>query len=194
MWLNYKSYSGYNIIESILPIAQAELKKYLLTKEPTDMADLKWFEENQYGEPIPEEAQEEMKKWYAIPFIRNRKFTEWAKEMPELAEIAMSLPGVVNFSLNAISPNGTAPTHSDYSYDMRGDLTGNTKVYVILLGVSIPSDDINKCGFHVNEERIVFGTGSIKAFDGATPHGSWNYTKEWRYTINIDLSAEQWNL
>lgn len=194
MWLSYRTYNGAKAIEEILPLAQKELEEYLLTKKPTDMADLKWFEENQYGKPIPEEAQEEMKKWFALPIIRNKKFTTWAEEMPKLASAAMQLPGVVNFSLNAIAPNGTAPTHSDYSYDMRGDLTGNAKVYVILLGVKVPSNDINKCGFHVNEERISFGTNSIKAFDGAAPHGSWNYTDDWRYTLNIDLLAEQWNL
>lgn len=194
MWLNYKDYRGHQQIEQILPLAQEELEKYLQTKQPTDMADLEWFETHQYGEKIPEEAQEEMKKWYAIPFIRNRQFTEWASAMPALAEAAMQLPGVVNFSMNAIAPGGTAPTHSDYSYDMRGDLTGNAKVYVILVGVKIASEDINRCGFHVNEDRIPFYTGSIKAFDGASPHGSWNYTDQWRYTLNIDLLKDEWNL
>lgn len=194
MWLNYKDYTGYKQIEKILPIAQEELKNYLQNKSPTDMADLSWFETNQYGEKIPEEAQEEMKKWYAIPFIRNKKYTEWAKEMPALAKEAMMLPGVVNFSMNAIAPNSTAPTHSDYSYDMRGDLTENARVYVILMGIKIASEDINKCGFHVNEDRIPFYTGSIVAFDGQFPHGSWNYTDQWRYTLNIDLLVSEWSL
>ncbi len=174
----------------VIEVAQKELSEYLVDHSPTEFADLKWFEK-QYGHELP--LQDIMKLWYAVPNLRAGKETEWSSTLPQLTDIAKSLPGVVNFSLNAIAPGGKAPTHSDYSYDMRKDLSHVDRCYVALLAVDIPSTDIEVCGFHLAEDRILLKTGDIITFDGATPHGSWNYSDKWRYTINIDLKEEYWN-
>ena len=180
------------MLSEVLQTAQAELKEYLDSgNSPTDFADLKWFEK-QYGYELP--LQDIMKLWYAIPNLRAGKETEWSSKLPKLTNIAKALPGVVNFSLNAIAPGGQAPTHSDYTYDMREDLSKVTTAYVVLMGVDIPSDDISVCGFHLGDDKILLRTGDIIAFDGNTPHGSWNYSDKWRYTINMDIKAEYWNV
>ena len=187
----YTDYKFDYMIPEVLRVAQEELAEYLKTGSPTEFADLKWFEQ-QYGHKLP--LQDIMKLWYAVPNIRAEKLTEWADKLPKLSSIAKGLPGIVNFSLNAIAPGGQAPTHSDYSYDMRKDLAGVDQVYVILLGVDIPSDNIDVCGFHLGEEHTLLKTGDIIAFDGGVPHGSWNYSDKWRYTINMDIKAEYWNV
>ena len=187
----YTDYKFSYMISEVLAVAQQELFDYLKDKSPEAFADLKWFEK-QYGYELP--LQDIMKLWFAVPNLRAGKETEWSNTLPKLTSIAKSLPGIVNFSLNAIAPGGQAPIHSDYSYDMRKDLSGVDQVYVILIGVDIPSDNINVCGFQLDNNRMVFKTGDIIAFDGGIPHGSWNYSDEWRYTINMDIKAEYWNV
>lgn len=187
----YTDYQYHHLIPNVLSVAQTELKEFLANHEPIEFADLTWFEK-QYGYKLP--LQDIMKLWYAIPNIRAGKHTEWAKLFPKLSNVAIELPGIVNFSLNAIAPGGQVPKHSDYTYDMRKDLSKADLVYVILLGVDIPSTDIDKCGFKIGDETILLKTNDIIAFDGKIPHSGWNFTDKWRYTINMDLKAEYWNV
>jgi hypothetical protein len=177
------------MIPEVLSVCQNELHEFLQTKKPTDFADLTWFEK-QYGHEL--EAREIMKTWYAVPNLRAGSETEYSSLLPETTSIAKMLPGIVNFSVNAIMPGGAAPIHSDYSYDMRFDLAKTDKVYVILMGVDIPSSDINICGFKLGDDIMTVNTGEIIAFDGMIPHGSWNKSDKWRYTINMDIKAEYW--
>ena len=183
----YTDYKFDYMIPEVLRTAQEEIAEL----DPTTFADLTWFEA-QYGHELDE--REIMKKWYAIPNLRAGKETEWASKLPKLTSIAKSLPGIVNFSLNAIAPGGAVPEHSDYSYDMRKDLSGVDQVYVIVIGVNIPSTDIDKCGFKIGNESLLLKTGDIIAFDGGIPHSAWNKTDKWRYTINMDIKAEYWNV
>lgn len=191
MWLNYKQYKHHTLIDDILVIAQDELRSYLKTKSQYDMAPLEWFE-NQYGQELSH--RDILKLWWTVPSIRAGKYTEWASLMPRLSKAAYELPGIVNFSLNCISPGGAIPVHSDYTYDMREDLSKIKRAYVILIGVEIPPGSVDDCGFEFGDERIYLNTNDIIAFDGKIPHGSWNYTPYWRYTINMDIKESFWNV
>jgi hypothetical protein len=189
MWLDYKQYNHWPLIDEILKISQQELKWFLETKTPYDMASYKWFEKI-YGHPMGPKVW----NWYAVPNLRASQETEWSHLFPELTKAAKNLPGVVNFSLNAIAPGGEAPFHSDYDYDMRQDLSKTDKVFVILLGVDIAESSLEKCGFQLGDEKIKFRTNDIISFDGSVVHGSWNFTDRWRYTINMDIKQEHWKL
>jgi hypothetical protein len=191
MLLNYNQYQYHCLIDNILITAQDELKEYLKIKTQQDMAPLEWFEK-QYGQELPH--RDILKLWWTVPSIRAGKYTEWAPLMPKLSEAAFNLPGIVNFSLNCISPGGQIPVHSDYTYDMREDLSKIKKAYVILVAVDIPSDSLDKCGFELGGNKIYLKTGDIIAFNGNIPHGSWNYTSQWRYTINMDIEESYWNV
>ena len=193
MWLEYKRYRYHYLLENVLSIAQKEILEFLKSNTQYDMAPLEWFE-NQYGGEVPKEVREVMKKWWTVPCIRAGEYTEWARLMPNLSDAAYNLPGVVNFSLNCISPGGAVPEHSDYSYDMRENLSKTKKAYVILVAVDIPSDDINECGFELNGEKYYLKTGEIRAFDGSMPHSAWNNTDKWRYTLNIDIEESYWDV
>lgn len=187
----YTDYKFSYMIPEVVKVAQEELIEFLKTGTPTNFADIEWFE-NQYGHELP--VREVMKLWYAVPCLRAGKETEWGNVLPNLTSIAKTLPGVVNFSLNAISPGGQVPEHSDYTYDMRKDLSGVDRVYVIVIGVDIPSTDINECGFRIGDENLLLKTGDIIAFDGGIPHSGWNFTNKWRFTINMDIKEEFWNV
>jgi hypothetical protein len=78
---------------------------------------------------------------------------------------------------------------------MREDLSKTKRAYVILLCVDIPeTDDISTCGFELGGEKVLLKTNDIVSFDGNIIHGSWNYTNKWRYTINMDITEEYWNV
>jgi hypothetical protein len=190
MWLDYKQYKHWPLVDQLLLIAQQELSEFLKDKSPYAMSDYKWFEE-QYGH----ELDPVIRNWYAVPTVRGGNSTPWGYLMPKLEAASLALPGVSNFTLNAIAPGGVAPFHTDYDYDMREDLSKIKRAYVILLGVDIPeTDDISKCGFELGGERVLLKTNDIVSFDGNVIHGSWNYTDNWRYTINMDITEEFWNV
>lgn len=190
MWLDYKQYKYWELIDPILKLAQKELLEFLKTNSPKDMSDYKWFEE-QYGH----ELDPVIRNWYAVPTVRGGKATPWGYLMPQLEQASLALPGISNFTLNAIAPGGVAPFHTDYDYDMREELSKVKKAYVILLGVDVPdTTDIIQCGFQLGEERVLLKTNDIVSFDGNVIHGSWNYTNQWRYTVNMDIEEEFWNV
>lgn len=190
MWLNYKQYKHWNLIDDIFLLAKQELSNFLKTHVPTDMSDYKWFEK-QYGF----ELGEEIRKWYAIPTVRGGKPTPWGHLMPSLEKASLALPGIANFTMNAIAPGGIAPWHTDYQYDMREDLSKSKKAYVILLCIDIPqTENVDECGFKLGDEVVMLKTNDIVSFDGGVMHGSWNYTNQWRYTVNMDIQENFWNL
>jgi hypothetical protein len=189
MWFDYKQYTHWHLVDNILLLAQQELEEFLTTKHPTDMSDYKWFED-QYGH----ELDPVIRNWYAVPTVRGSEPTPWGHLMPKLTEASLALPGIVNFTLNAIAPGGIAPFHTDYNYDMRDDLSKTFKAYVILLGVKVPEARVDTCGFQLAEEKVVLRTNDILSFDGNIIHGSWNYTDQWRYTVNMDIKEEYWNV
>jgi len=190
-FLNPNDYKFQYMLPYVLETAQKELKEFLETHSPTEFADLKWFEQ-QYGYELP--LQDIMKLWYAVPVLRAGTTTEWSSLLPKLTGAAQALPGVVNFSLNAIAPGGQVPEHSDYTYDMRKDLSKTDLAYVILMAVDIPSTNIKECGFKIANNEFLIRTDDIIAFDGALPHSGWNFTDKWRYTINIDIKQEYWHV
>ena len=62
------------------------------------------------------------------------------------------------------------------------------------MGVNIPDVSLDACRFQLGDSKIKLGTNDIIAFDGGIIHGSWNFTNQWRYTINMDINQQAWNL
>lgn len=191
MWLDYKQYQAHEKIPLLLKTMQEELVEFLKVKQPTDVADLTWFEKR-YGHLMGD--RDIVKLWYVNPSIRDGEITEWADNFPKTSKLAMELPGIVNFSLNVVSPGGQCPPHTDYRFDMNPTQTKAKRAYVILLGIDIPSTDINVCGFDLNGDKKLLVNGDIISFDGAFIHSSWNYSDKYRYTVNIDFAEDCWNL
>jgi hypothetical protein len=188
MWLDYRQYKHHNLLPDLLTALQLDLEDYLKTDKRThEIAVEREREKLGMG---PEEA----KDWYIIPVIRARKITEWAEDLPRTLRLAKELPGVVNLTLNCFSPGVGAPPHSDYDYDMREDITKKSKCFAILLGVKIPSSTLELGGFELAGKQETLKTNCVLAFDGSVVHRSWNYTDQWRYTSNIDLDEQFWNL
>lgn len=188
MWLDYRQYKHWELIDPMLEALQLDLEDYLVSGKRTH--EIAVAEERKKLGMSSEEA----KDWYIIPVYRAGKLTEWADDLPRIKQLAISAPGLINLTLNCFSPGTGAPIHNDYEYDLRKDLTPIKKCYSILLGVKVPSTDINLNGFQLGNEKKLLTTGSILSFDGGVDHFSWNHTNQWRYSSNIDLEEKWWNL
>lgn len=186
MFLDYTKYKHYQLVEQLLPVLKLDLEKYLETNRDTHIK-AKEVERIKLG--MNENAA---KGWYMLPIVRARKLTEWAYEVPNAAEFAMKIPGIINLTINCFEPGHGAALHSDYDYDMRDDLTENSKCYAILYGIKVPSNDIELNGFLLGDEEVPILQDSIFGFDGAVPHKSWNNTAFRRYTANMDLDRNCW--
>lgn len=188
MILDPTLYQHYKEMPAILKIAQDDLRSFLVSHDYTDLADWKWHNDF-YGEEV---FSGEVEKWFTLPIVRGRSWiAEWQTQLPNLAVATRRLPGLINFTLNALAPQSRIMPHSDYDYDMKSQISKADLAYVTLLCVEIPADNT---GMKIGEKTIHPQSGDIIAFDGGTTHESWNLTDQWRYTINIDLSAEHWNI
>lgn len=188
MWLNYKQYEHANLIDEIMLALQDDLKNYIASNQ------LIHFEAKEKERAKLGMRKHQAKDWYIVPIIRAREITEWAASLPKTTALAVDLPGIVNITLNCFAPQAGAPWHSDYDYDMRNDLTEDAKCFAILLGVKIPSADIELGGFQLGEEKQILTTNCKLAFDGGIPHMSWNNTDSWRYSANIDIEQRYWDV
>jgi hypothetical protein len=188
MWLDYKQYKHWELIDPILSALQLDLEDYLQSGKITH--EIAVAKEREKLGMSPEEA----KDWFIIPVYRAGNLTEWSDTLPRVKKLSTTAPGLINLTLNCFSPGTGAPIHNDYNYDLRPDLAPVQKCYSLLLGVKVPSNDIELNGFQVGDEKKLLTTGSIIAFDGGVDHLSWNHTTQWRYSANIDFEKIWWTL
>lgn len=188
MFLDYKQYTHYQLIEQLLPLLQKDLETYLASGKETHIC-AKETERIKLG--MDENAA---RGWYMIPVIRAGRLTEWAYEVPNVAKLAITLPGIINLTINCFQPGYGAAMHSDYDYDMRDSITNSSKCYAVLFGIKVPSNDIRLNGFLLGNDERVIQQDSIFAFDGSIPHKSWNNTSQSRYTSNMDLDSSFWTV
>lgn len=187
MRIDYKKYKHYRMLEELLPIAQKDKDVYMQSGHDTHkIARINEMKKHNMGE-------DEVLKWHIIPVLRNSEVTEYAFELPNVLEKVKQIPGVVNCTLNIYSPGGDSPIHTDDGYDTRPDLIGFKKCLAVLLCVDIPSTNIDECGFQIADEKIVHKTGDFIGFDGSIPHGSWNNTPNYRFTMNVDIELSYWD-
>jgi hypothetical protein len=188
MILDTTLYKHHALLPNLVKIAQEDLHTFLISNDHTNLADWNWHNDF-IGEQI---YQGEVENWFTLPVVRARKFIpEWQTQLPNLAVAAKTLPGVINFTLNALAPQSHIMPHSDVDHDMNPQFVKTDRAYVILLCVEIPAGDTN---MKIGDAVIHPKTGDVIGFDGHVTHAARNATDKWRYTVNIDLSADEWNI
>ena len=187
MWMDYTKYKHYQLIEELFDIANMDKDSYMATGR-TIHETARLNELRKLGM-----KEHRADKWFILPVLRNGEVTEYANELPNVLEKVRQIPGVVNCTMNIYVPGGEAPIHSDYKYDMREDIVDSKKCFAILLCLHVPSTDIEQCGFELGGIQISHKSGDIIAFDGAIPHRSWNFTDDYRFTVNIDIEQDYWD-
>jgi len=129
--------------------------------------------------------------WWGVPLVHFYKSTKWSKQWPRTYAATKSVPGIIHVAVNFTKSGCVIPVHED-KVDRINDRVLDLVPTVI--GIRIPSNDIDTVGFEIDKEKIYLGEGDIVSFLPEQPHGSWNFSREWRVTLYITTERKYWNL
>lgn len=101
---------------------------------------------------------------------------EIADKFSRSTRILKGLPGLDRTFIAFIGPNSVIPSHID---DLNRPAFDPSSRYNVLLGVQVPSDNIEQIGLRVNTESVNHCNDYAVAFDANIPHDAWNKTNEW---------------
>jgi len=125
--------------------------------------------------------------WWVIPLVDATTVrNDFSKDWPNTIKTAQEISGLLNMSINFLQPGCIIPDHSD-------DQWGMSSKVVNMIGIEIPSEDIEMIGFHAGGERRYLQTGGIVGFNGYSVHGGWNFSEQWRVTAVVDIDDAYWD-
>ncbi len=129
--------------------------------------------------------------WGGVPFVHFYTRTKWSEQWPRTYNASKDMPGVIHVAVNFTKPGCVIPVHQD-----KVDRINDRVIDLIptLIGIRIPSNNIDTVGFEIDQKRIYIGEGDIVSFLPEQPHGSWNFSKEWRVTLYITTERQCWTL
>jgi ornithine lipid ester-linked acyl 2-hydroxylase len=104
------------------------------------------------------------------------KFHSNLKKFPLTTKIINQIPGLVSASFNVLESNAEINPHF-------GDTNGIVRAH---LGLLVPGT-LPKLGFQVNLEQRTWEEGKLLLFCDGYPHRAWNYTKEKRIILLLDV-------
>jgi hypothetical protein len=129
--------------------------------------------------------------WWGVPLVHFYKRTKWSEQWPRTYSATKDVPGIIHVAINFTKPGCTIPVHQD-KVDRINDRV--IELVPTLIGIRIPSDNIDTVGFEIDQKRIYIGEGDIVSFLPEQPHGSWNFSSEWRVTLYITSERTHWQL
>ena len=129
--------------------------------------------------------------WWGVPLVHFYKRTKWSDQWPRTYNASKDMPGVIHVAVNFTKPGCVIPVHQD-----KVDRINDHVIDLVptLIGIRIPSNNIDTVGFEVDQKRIYIGEGDIVSFLPEQSHGSWNFSKEWRVTLYITTERQCWTL
>lgn len=139
-----------------------------------------------YGNPIYDRSDVEVyylqifNKIHPLHDIVKHRFEKSISKLNDLA-------GLTRAFMVFVAPNSVIPTHID---DLERPVWDPSTHWNFLLGIHVPSEDINHLGLCVNTDTINQITGSATAFDANIPHQAWNRTTEWWIAVVLLINKE----
>jgi len=191
-WFDYKNFRHYDLLENLRDVV---IEEYSSWKESHDHIKEGIDIHDRYN--ITEEDPEHLRNlvWYGFPLITGRIVAEeYRNSWPKTLIAIEKIPGVINVAINFIGPQNIIPDHKDDYFDMSPEIAGEKKGWGTMIGISMPSPDVEVVGFHIEGEKKGWDTGDIVSFDGYKTHGGWNKSDEWRVTMIIDTEQEYWDI
>jgi len=215
VWVDYKKYKHYTLLEELTVALQEDYKEWAAVYKPDQDGICVW--RNEYVDPNedqleknpdnllyeePEGQAENIHKdsWWAIGLLFTREFMA-ANKFPgywlRSKVILKKMPGIHQAIVNFIIPQGRIPMHEDRGSWARIEQDLNRKVsgYTAVIAIDYPSEDVREVGFRFSNERTGrgFKTGDVFAFEGRLhAHEVWNLTDKWRVTCVIDIDDTEW--
>lgn len=143
------------------------------------------------GKVYRAETLDERCGWWGIPLVHFYKKTKWSEQWFNTYQAVANVPGIIHVAVNFTKPGCTIPVHQDKIDKI------NEKVLELIptiIGINIPSDTVDIVGFQVEDKKIYLAQGDILSFRPEQPHGSWNFSNEWRVTLYITTERKYWNI
>jgi aspartyl/asparaginyl beta-hydroxylase (cupin superfamily) len=185
-WIDSNRYKHYNQLIEIYQAAVIDYNEWKTKFTPETRASK--FSDRY--EDVVEKNKLANLGWWGCPLIDSFELLDiYSQDWPNTIELITQLPGAINAAINFIQPGHTVIEHTDDYFDV-----DNTQTIGTIIGISMPSDDIDICGFQVADERTSWATGDIVSFNGYKKHSGWNYSNNWRVTMVLDIRRDFWNL
>jgi hypothetical protein len=116
--------------------------------------------------------------WRSINFVTYRHWYRTnCAQFPATVALLRGIPFLTSAFVNLLEPGASLPPHN-------GD-TNTT--YRCHLGVTVPSEDVERCGLAVGDARIGWREGRAFAFNEAYRHWVWNRTDHDRVVLVFDV-------
>ena len=129
--------------------------------------------------------------WWGVPVVHFYKKTKWSEQWPNTYKATKDIPGIIHVAVNFTKPGCTIPIHKDKIDRIDKEIV---ELIPTIIGINIPSDDMETVGFQVDEEKMYLAQGDILSFMPEEPHGSWSFSKDWRVTLYITTERKCWKL
>lgn len=127
------------------------------------------------GNPIA--GRSDVNVYYLNTYDRSGTVhSDVAEQFSRSNRILKGLPGLERTFIAFIGPNSVIPCHVD---DPERPAFNPSKRLNVLLGIQVPSNNIEQIGLRVNTESINQCNDHAVSFDANIPHDAWNNTNEW---------------
>ena len=185
MWIDYKNYKHFDLLEQLRDIALSEYDNKL---NPHLVAESIKERYNQL--PWPPKVD-----WHLHPLIMNTEINkDFSAYWPASTEFASKIPGLRSLNVNYVSPNTIIPDHKDDILELKQLESWRKKLGIVtMIGIDMPSNDVDVVGFHVNNIKKSWSSGDIVSFDGHQLHGGWNNSDKMRVTFYISIDKEYYD-
>ena len=221
MWIDTNSYKHYDSLIALGRIIQSDFEKWKLkygTNEAyakriqvqkfehhdvyPDYAHVKGGDDLYHRPEAIEDRPNPNEYWFCDAVFTDcgNKLMKNYEDWKESAELALKLPGIVQYIVNFVKPQSELPSHDDtggwkrIEKDIGRKLNGFSNV----LGLATNSSNMGfvfKNRYTGVPEKKGWNTGEWVTFEGKTHyHDVYNHSNDWRVTAVIDLEYTQYNL
>lgn len=167
--------------EEQIPEAAYIKGKYKIIKEEIEAFFIKNNEQELKPGLIPHSSWDGS-GWKSIGlYIFGFKRSQNCKKFPVLTKIVESIPNMTSAQISVMKPNSSLKPHID-------DTSAVARIH---LGIKIPGQ-LPELGFRMAGKEVTWNEGELLILSSIRPHYAWNYTKENRIVVIIDVVHGQY--
>lgn len=181
-WIDYKKYRSPELLEQLRDIGLSEYDPAL------DLYAVAESIKQRYSQlPWPSQVD-----WHCHALIMGGRINQdYEPYWPQSTQFAATIPGIKSLNVNYVSGNSIIPDHCDDIKPLKQQESWRENLGIVtIIGIDMPSDDVDKVGFHVNNVKRSWPTGGIVSMNGSELHGGWNKTDRMRVTFYLAIDKE----
>ena len=185
-WIDYKTYRHPELLEQLRDVGLAEYDPAL------DLYAVAESIKQKYSQlPWPPQVD-----WHCHSLIMGGEVNQdYEPYWPKSTRFAATMPGLKSLNVNYVAGNSIIPDHRDNTIILKQQESWRENLGIVtIIGIDMPSDDVERVGFHVNSVKKSWPTGGIVSMDGSQVHGGWNRTDKMRVTFYLAIDKEYYGI